>query len=194
MKASPLLRLMTALIACFAGSTSHVNASEAGDSNSEGPSPVPTTHTLQRTPPYRQPSLPTLLPRFTLIEAGYPQLLSASVGVWIVMVPVSGQHDAGVVGDFRLGLSGATAAVGIGANSLRTASKEKVSSFGLEGLIHRTWPWWSPWLHTSATYAGVEAFGHLFAFRCSVGIMWNIVGDESHSSPFATGGCGLGLP
>jgi hypothetical protein len=127
-----------------------------------------------------------------LIRAEYPQGVAASGGIWLIL-PAGTKFQAGPVTDLGVGLSGVTYTLGAGLTSALTASYEHVSAFGVEGLVHRTWPWWSPWLPTSTSYAGVQAFAHVFAFRCSVGVMWNVSNAQS-SGAIPIGGCGLGLP
>ena len=134
----------------------------------------------------------TFVPRFTLVEIQYPQLVAASVGSW-VLLPVRWEHRVGAVADWEVGLSGASLAVGGGATSSPTASYERGSSLGIQAVLHRTWPWWSPWLPTSATFAGAEVFAHLFAFRCSLGALWPL-SATSGSSALVVGGCGIGIP
>ena len=68
---------------------------------------------------------------------------------------------------------------------------EKVWSLGLQGSLHHTWPWWSPFLPEAATYAGAELFGAYFAVRCSAGARWPVRGA---ATPTLVLGCGLGLP
>jgi len=133
------------------------------------------------------------VPRFTLVEVQYPQIVAGSVGIWMLLT-TGRVFQVGPVADLEVGLSGPTIALGVGATSAQTTSNEHVSSFGLQGALHRTWPWWDPLLPTSATFAGVELFGHFFAVRCSLGLMWNVAGGQAKSSPFPVGGCGLGLP
>jgi hypothetical protein len=134
----------------------------------------------------------TFFPRFTLVEIQYPQLVAASIGTWILLPP-TWEHRVGGVADVELGLSGASIAVGGGATSSPTASYERASSLGVQGVLHRTWPWWSPWLASSATFGGAEVFAHLFAFRCSLGVLWPLT-PAKDSSPFVVGGCGVGIP
>ena len=134
-----------------------------------------------------------LIPRFTLIEADYPQIVAASAGGWLLL-ETKGAFHTGVVGDLQVGLSGPMIALGVGATSEQTTSNEHATSFGLQGVMHRTWPWWDPVLPTSATFAGAELFGHFFIFRCSLGIMWKVGGGQTGPSPIPMGGCGLGLP
>jgi hypothetical protein len=57
--------------------------------------------------------------------------------------------------------------------------------------VHRTWPWWTPSLTTSTTFAGGEIFAAYFAFRCSAGAMRPASAD---GAAFFTGGCGLATP
>lgn len=142
---------------------------------------------------HAETSGPELMPRFTLIELDYPQGVAASVGEWVLRA-AGGGAELGLVGDAELGLSGPKVALGVGATSSRTANVDKVYSFGIQAVAHRTWPWWSPFLPTSATYAGVEAFGDFFMFRCSVGVMWQVAGSAAASSPIPSAGCGIGLP
>jgi hypothetical protein len=131
-------------------------------------------------------------PRLMLIKVEYPQLVAVSGGMWLILT--SGKkYQAGPVTELQIGLSGVTYTLGAGLTSALNDSYEHVSAFGLEGVFHRTWPWWSPWLPTSTSYAGVQAFAHFFAFRCSAGVMWNVSNTEmSHAIPM--GGCGIGLP
>ena len=133
-----------------------------------------------------------VFPRFTLIELQYPQGVAVSAGAWVR--PQSGARlRPGLVADVEAGLSGASLDLGLGGSTSLEAEVEKARSFGVQGVLLRTWPWWSPWLPTSTTYAGVQIFGHAFAFRCSVGLLWGV--DRS-TSPTRTliGGCGLGWP
>jgi hypothetical protein len=132
-----------------------------------------------------------LYPRFTLIEVQYPQLLAASLGSW-ALLRGGGKFRPGLVSDFEVGLGGGTLSLGAGATSAPTVDYEHAISFGIQGAIHRTWPWWSPWLPTAATFLGAEAFAQVFAFRCSLGLMWSLNRGQ-RESPFLVGGCGLGL-
>jgi hypothetical protein len=130
-------------------------------------------------------------PRFTLLELQYPQAVAVSLGSWIGLV--NGNRDVlGVVGDLELGLSGMTAAFGLGRSSSDHESYERAWSFGAQATIHRSWPWWTPCLPTSTTFVGGEVFGAYFAFRCSVGVMRSL--EAPSASTFAVGGCGVGLP
>jgi hypothetical protein len=139
-----------------------------------------------------QEDVSTFFPRFTLLELQYPQGIAVSVGSWLRIIR-DRRYLAGLVGDLELGLSGATVAIGPGASAAENTSYEKAWSFGIQGTIHRTWPWWAPWLPTSATFVGGEIFADYFAFRCSVGALWPLT-DRAGSSPFVVGGCGVGLP
>lgn len=134
-----------------------------------------------------------LFPRFTLIELDYPQGVAASAGGWLLRTTGRGA-ELGLVGDAELGLSGPKVALGVGATASRTTDYEKMYSFGVQAVAHRTWPWWSPFLPTSATYAGVEVFGDFFALRCSAGVMWRVADGAGGSPPIPSAGCGLGLP
>jgi hypothetical protein len=133
-----------------------------------------------------------VVPRFTLIELQYPQGIAASAGTWIG-IPSGGAYRPGLVADVEVGLSGVSLSLGPGVSTTPNTDVEKARSLGVQGVLLRTWPWWSPWLPTSTTYGGVEAFGHLFAFRCSLGVVWSI---DRGASPARSlrGGCGLGLP
>jgi hypothetical protein len=131
--------------------------------------------------------------RYTFIEVEYPQIVAASVGLWAVLKPME-KRDVGLVGDIDLGISGAELAIGLGARSSGASPVEHAGSFGLQGVALRTWPWWSPVLPTSATFVGAQAFGHFFAFRCSVGVLWNLSKNDGTASPLPIGGCGIGLP
>ena len=133
-----------------------------------------------------------VFPRFTLIEFQYPQGVAASAGAWARLQRGDGVRP-GVVADVEVGLSGAALHLGLGASTSLEAEVEKARSLGVQGVLLRTWPWWSPWLPTSTTYGGVEVFGHAFAFRCSLGVLW---ATDSGTSPTRTltGGCGLGWP
>jgi hypothetical protein len=131
-------------------------------------------------------------PRFTLIELQYPQGVAASAGTWI-WLPNGSRFRPGLVTDVEVGLSGAALNLGLGVSTSPDTRYEAARSLGAQGVLLRTWPWWSPWLPTSTTYGGAEIFGHLFAFRCSLGVLWSV---DRGSSPARTvmGGCGLGLP
>jgi len=134
----------------------------------------------------------TVFPRFTLIELQYPQGLAASAGVW-VWGPAGPKYRAGLVTDAEVGGSGASLNLGLGLSTSPDTSYERSWSFGVQGVLHRTWPWGSPWLPTSTTYGGGELFVHAFAFRCSVGLLWN-VSDDQLPARTVTGGCGIGTP
>jgi hypothetical protein len=142
---------------------------------------------------HAETSGPALIPRFTFIELGYPQIAAASVGLW-ALPAIGGTIEPGLVADVEGGLSGAKVALGVGATSSPTAAYESVFSGGLQAVALRTWPGWSPLLPTSTTYAGVEAFGHFFAFRCSAGVMWRLSASADGASAIPTAGCGIGLP
>jgi hypothetical protein len=129
------------------------------------------------------------LPRFAL-QFGYPQALAASAGTWI-RLGGGPDYRVGGVGDVEVGLSGASIKLGPGAAAPESSSYEKVWSFGIQAALHRTWPWWSPWLPRSSTLGGGEIFAAYFAFRCSAGAMWPVSAD---SSPIFVGACGVGLP
>jgi hypothetical protein len=144
---------------------------------------------MPRPPPHTD-SL--FLPRFTL-EADYPQIVAASVGAWMLVLRVN-QFQIGPVADVQVGFGGPTLAFGVGASSAQSKSYEDASSFGVQGAILRSWPGWDPLLPTSMTFAGAEVFGHVFVFRCSLGVMWNISDRQTKPSAFPMGGCGLGLP
>lgn len=90
-------------------------------------------------------------------------------------------------------ISGATLALGFGARSVESASYERVWSLGIQGIAHRTWPWWSPWLATLSTFAGGQAFAAFFLVRCSAGAMWPTRAGPGPSW-IVIGGCGVGLP
>jgi hypothetical protein len=153
----------------------------------------PRVRTLPRSPPHAEPEgRIAFVPRFALLELQYPQLVAASGGAWAKLnctKPVC----PGLVGDLEIGLSGATVALGPGVVLNRVTSYENAGSFGVQGTIHRTWPWWSPWLATSTTFVGGEVFAHYFAVRCSAGVMW-APSNSVASSPFLVGGCGLATP
>jgi hypothetical protein len=138
------------------------------------------------------PARPTFFPRFTLIELQYPQVVAASAGVW-AWLPVGSEHRPGVVGDVELGIGGATFALGPGVSTAPHSHYENGWSLGVQGVVHKPWSWWSPWLPTSSTFAGGELFAHLFAYRCSLGVMWNVAPGGTPARVF-TGGCGLGWP
>jgi hypothetical protein len=131
-------------------------------------------------------------PRFTLVEAQYPQGIAASIGSWILL-PSSREFRMGGVADFELGLSGSSLALGVGTTSSPTRSYETGSSFGVQGVLHRTWAWWTPWLSRSASYAGAEVFASYFAFRCTAGVLWPVRPGEPEGAHLM-GGCGLGSP
>jgi len=133
-----------------------------------------------------------VFPRFTLIELQYPQGVAVSAGAWVRPQGGDGIRP-GLVADVEAGLSGASLDLGLGGSTSLEAEVEKARSFGVQVVLLRTWPWWSPWLPTSTTYAGVQIFGHAFAFRCSVGLLWGV--DRSTSlTRTLIGGCGLGWP
>jgi hypothetical protein len=133
-----------------------------------------------------------VIPRFTLIELQYPQGVAASAGTWI-RIPGGDGLRPGLVADAELGLSGSALDLGVGVSTSPSASYEKARSIGVQGVLLRTWPWWSPWLPTSATYGGAEIFGHFFAVRCSLGLLWSVDGATLPARSII-GGCGLGLP
>ena len=133
-----------------------------------------------------------VVPRLTLIELQYPQGVAASAGTWIRISTGSGFRP-GLVADGQIGLSGASLNAGVGLSTSPNTDVEKARSFGVQGVLLRTWPWWSPWLPTSTTYGGVEVFGHVFAFRCSLGMLWSVDRGTSPARTL-TGGCGIGLP
>ena len=133
-----------------------------------------------------------IVPRFTLIELQYPQGVAASGGMWLRLAESPGRVW-GAVGDLGVGLSGTTVALGLGASSTDRTSYEHIWSFGVQGIAHRTWPWWSPWLPTSSTFAGGQVFAGYFAVRCSVGAMWP-TSEGTNLSWRIVGGCGVGLP
>ena len=129
-----------------------------------------------------------LAPRFTLIEVQYPQLVAASGGAWLFAPSESGPFP-GAVGDVELGLSGVTLALGAGVLS-SGGIVQQASSFGLQGVVHRSWPWGSPWLRPGGTFVGGEVFGHFFVLRCSAGLLWSV----TDGARVPTVGCGLGIP
>ena len=131
-----------------------------------------------------------LIPRFTLIELNYPQIAAASVGLW-ALSDSGAATELGLLGDVQAGLSGPKVALGLGLVSSPKTSYEKIYSVGVQAVAHRTWPSWSPFLPTSRTYVGVEAFAHFFALRCSVGAMWP--SSSTGGSPIPSVGCGIGL-
>jgi hypothetical protein len=136
------------------------------------------------------PELPRFVPRFVLLQLQYPQIVAVSAGSWLRLAGDE-QRLLGLVGDLELGLGGATLALGPGVSSGGLTRYEKVWSLGLQGALHQTWPWWSPFLPEAATFAGAELFGAYFAVRCSAGALWPIRGA---ASPTLVLGCGLGLP
>ena len=86
-------------------------------------------------------------------------------------------------------------ALGLGVVSSPKTSYEQIYAGGIQAVAHRTWPWGSPFLPSSTTYVGVEVFGHVFAFRCSAGVMWRRSGNVIvRSSAIPIVGCGIGLP
>jgi len=133
-----------------------------------------------------------VIPRFTLIELQYPQGVAASAGTWI-RIPSGNGFRPGLVTDAEIGLGGASLNLGLGISTSPNTEVEKGRSLGVQGVLLRTWPWWSPWLPTSTTYGGVEIFGHVFAYRCSLGVLWSVDRGVAPAR-LLTGGCGLGLP
>jgi hypothetical protein len=133
-----------------------------------------------------------VVPRFTLVEFQYPQGLAVSAGTWL-RVPGRKSLRPGLVADAEIGLSGAALDLGLGFSTSPNTSYEKARSLGVQGVVLRTWPWWSPWLPTSTAYVGAEVFGHLFAFRCTLGMLWSVDGPASPAR-MIMGGCGLGIP
>lgn len=135
---------------------------------------------------------PVVFPRLTLIELQYPQGVAVSIGAWARPWRGDGLRP-GFVADVEAGLSGASLNLGLGGSTPLNGDVERARTFGVQGVLLRTWPWWSPWLPTSRTYGGVEVFGHAFAFRCSLGLLWAV--DRSIApTRTVTGGCGLGWP
>lgn len=141
-------------------------------------------------PAYVQEAEPALVPRFTLIEGQYPQGAAMSAGVWAAARdPV--RLAPGAVFELEIGLGGAAFAMGGGA--LKTGGGyEKLGAFGLEGVVLRTWPWWSPWVATNTTFAGARVFASYFALRCTLGIAWPIFADAA-PGPIPLAGCGIGV-
>lgn len=137
-----------------------------------------------------EPEYSRVFPRFTLLQLQYPQAVAVSAGSWVRLWG-SAEQVGGLVGDAELGLSGASVKLGLGASSSESVNYERGWSFGVQATALRTWPWWSPWLPTSATFAGGELFAAFSMYRCSVGAMWAFSAD---ASPRLVGGCGLGLP
>jgi len=107
--------------------------------------------------------------------------------------PSVGEQVTGVVAEGEIGLSGVTLALGPGTMNARRYGYEWATSFGVTGVVHRTWPWWSPWLPTSATFAGAEAFVRVLILRCSFGMLWPMESRIDASRTWI-GGCGLGTP
>lgn len=134
----------------------------------------------------------SFVPRFTLLEGGYPQGVAASAGLWWTFAR-GRNYNGGVVLDVEMGLSGATLAIGPGFVSAATVSYEHARSFGIQALFHRTWPWWSPWLPESTNLIGAELFVHLFALRGSFGLAWKVHGAVE-SVPVPIVSLGVGLP
>ena len=133
-----------------------------------------------------------VFPRFTLIELQYPQGVAASGGMWLRLTE-SPRGVFGMVGDLGVGLSGATVALGLGGSASDRTNYERVWSFGVQGVAYRTWPWWSPWLPTSSTFGGGQAFAAYFAIRCTAGAIWPISTGTDLSWSVVVG-CGVGLP
>lgn len=133
-----------------------------------------------------------ILPRLTLIELQYPQGVAATGGAWLWLSTGQGLRPA-LLAEAAVGLSGAALDLGLGGSSAASVDVEKARAFGVEGVLLRTWPWWSPWLPTSSTYGGVHLFAHLFAYRCSLGMLWSLDREASPARTF-TGGCGIGTP
>jgi hypothetical protein len=133
---------------------------------------------------------PRLRPRLALLQLNYPQAVSVSAGAWLFLLDGSGGRF-GPVGDLEAGLSGPTAKLGMGMSAHGDTPYERAWSFGVQAVVHRTWPWWTPWLASSTTFVGGEAFAAYFAFRCSVGALRPLRGE---GSVVLTGGCGLGMP
>jgi hypothetical protein len=137
---------------------------------------------------------PLFFPRFLLFNAEYPQLVAAAVGGWMLAVP-AGTYRGGLVADVEVGFSGPSFLLGLGATNGRPSTPvEHLRSFGVQAVIHRTWPRFGPWLPDSTTFLGAELFGHLFAYRCSLGAMWNVSQSSQRSSPVPIAGCGIGWP
>lgn len=131
-----------------------------------------------------------LRPRFALLQVNYPQLVSVSAGYW-ALLDGGGQRRIGGVGDLEVGLSGPVAKLGIGTTTPNHVHYEGIWSLGVQAVVHRTWPWWTPSLATSTTFAGGEIFAAAFVIRCSAGALRSIGGE---GSVVFTGGCGLATP
>ncbi|HLK92702.1 MAG TPA: hypothetical protein VKZ18_22605 [Polyangia bacterium] len=131
------------------------------------------------------------LPRVTLMELQYPQGVAASGGAWLRLSTDDRLRPA-FLAEAEVGLAGAALDLGLGGLGSGT-DVDNAQSFGAEGVLLRTWPWWSPWLPTSTTYGGVQLFVHRFAYRCSVGMLWSLDRDARPARTFI-GGCGVGTP
>jgi hypothetical protein len=146
-----------------------------------------------------KPSL--FLPRWTPIEIQIPDIVAGSVGLW-VLAPAGIHHRIGLATDLGISLGGATLALGPGflrpefedaAELARLARHEKGWSVAVQGLIHRTWPWWTPRLPTSTTYVGADISAGYLMCRCSLGVM-RAIGDRENADWRLIGGIGIGLP
>src|SRR5580765_1713764 len=84
---------------------------------------------------------PQLIPRLTLIELDYPQIVAASVGFW--MTGTGSGPEPGLLVDVQAGLSGPKVALGLGAVSSGATSYEKAYSGGIQAVALRTWSGWS---------------------------------------------------
>ena len=117
----------------------------------------------------------------------------------MLSVPGDIRHRFGLASDLGNSLGGATLALGPGV--LRPefedgppARHEKGWSVAVQGLIYRTWPWWTTLrLPTSTTYVGPEVSAGFVMYRCWVGAM-RAISDRENAGWMTIGGVGIGLP
>jgi hypothetical protein len=138
-------------------------------------------------------------PRWTALELQGPGGVAGSLGLW-ALVPGGVHHRVGLASDLGISLGGATLALGPGV--LRPEFEDVGSltrhdkgwSVAVQGLIYRTWPWWTTLrLPTSTTYVGTEVSAGLVMYRCWVGAM-RAISDRENAGWMTIGGIGIGLP
>jgi hypothetical protein len=141
----------------------------------------------------------TFSPRWTPIEFQSPGSLAGSGGLW-VFAPGGIHHRLGLAGDLGISLGGATLALGPGVlrpefeDGADLRRHEKGWSVAVQGLIYRTWPWWTTMrLPTSTTYGGADISAGYVMYRCSLGVM-RALADRENAEWKLIGGIGIGLP
>ena len=139
----------------------------------------------------------SIYPRWTPLEIQTPGVVAGSGGLWL-LVPGGVHHRIGFASDVGFSLAGTTLAVGPGIlqpefEDGSLSHHENGWSVAAQGLICRTWPWWTPRLPSSTTYVGTDITAGYVMYRGWLGAM-RAVGDRETADWKLVGGIGIGLP